>query len=372
MRTLMMLLLLTALAAGCAGRKAGDPAGEQPAPAALSARVATVETIEIPETVELPGTVEADRTAAVSSRVMATVTAVHVRPGDLVRRGQVLVEIDPQTAAGQVSQARGGLAQAQAGLALAERNYERYKALAATEAASQAELDLARAQYEQARGAVEQARGAVSSASSVASESRVTAPFDGRVTARMVEAGDLASPGRPLVQVESATAHRLSVAVPESLLARAGLTLGSPVTVAIDARPDLGRFAGTVVERAPAADPMAHAFLVEIALGDVEVPSGSSGRAYVGSGRRSTVAIPLEAVLRQGGATLVVVRDEEGRAVSRVVTLGADLEGGRIEVLSGLRGGETVLAGLAAVPPLGTPVNVVNVADVANVEEVAP
>lgn len=355
MRMKILIPALLILALGCAGR---EETAAPPSPSPISARVASAEKVTSPVTLELPGNVEADRTAAVSSRVMATVTAVHVHAGDRVRRGQVLVEIDAQTAAGQVSQARGGLSQAEAGLALAERNFQRYQALAATQAASQAELDFARMQYEQAKGAVEQARGAVSAASSVASESRVTAPFDGRVTARMVEVGDLAAPGRPLVQIESSTAHRLSVAVPESLLAQAGLALGSPVTVSIDARPDLGRMTGTVAERAPAADPMAHSFTVEISLGDVEVPSGSSGRAYVSAGGRSVVRVPSEAVLRQGGATLVVVRDSEGRAVSRIVTLGTDFGDGKVEVLSGLTGGETLLVGLAAVPPLGSPVQI--------------
>jgi RND family efflux transporter MFP subunit len=281
------------------------------------------------------------------------VTAVRVRPGDSVRRGQVLVEIDPQTAAGQLGLARGGLAPAAAGLALAERNYQRFTALAAANAASELELDLARTQYEQARGAVEQARGAVSAASSVAAESRVVAPFDGRVVAKMVEVGDLAAPGRPLVQIESAVAHRLSVAVPESVLAGAPLRVGDAVAVSIDARPDLGRFAGTVVERSSGADPMAHAFTLKISLGQTEVPSGAFGRAWVPAGTRATVAVPKDAVLRQGGSALVVVRGEDGTASSRVVTVGADLDGDRVEVLSGLAGGETVLAGLAAVPALG-------------------
>lgn len=351
MKTPIALFTLLIAISGCAGQK--EPKQETVQDRTVTARLASVETVAAPVTIELPGTVEADRTAAVSSRVMATVTAVHVRAGDPVRRGQVLVEIDPQTAAGQVAQARGGLAQAQAGLALAERNYQRFQALAATEAASQLELDLARSQYEQAKGAVEQARGAVSSASSVAAESRVVAPFDGRVTARLVEAGDLAAPGRPLVQVESGSAHRLAVAVPESVLARAGLTPGTTVPVSIDARPDLGRFGGTVAELSPGADPVSHSFLVKIGLGKTEVPSGSTGRAFLPAGERSTVAVPAAAVLRQGGATLVVVKDADGRAVSRIVTLGADLGGGRIEVLSGLTGGETVLVGLAAVPPLG-------------------
>ncbi len=361
MKAWIVLIAALSLAAGaCSG--GDEPAGSEgkgggegttAAAETVTARLAPVEKTLEAETVDLPGTVEADRSASVSSRVMATVTAVHVRAGDSVRRGQVLVEIDPQTAAGQVSQARGGLAQAEAGLALAERNHERFETLAKSGAASQLELDLARSQRDQARGAVEQARGAVSSASSVAAESRVTAPFDGRVTARLVEAGDLAAPGRPLIQIESGSAHRLAVSVPESLLPASGLTLGAAAEVSIDARPDLGRFAGTVAERSPGADPLAHAFLLKIALGAVDVPSGSSGRVHLKTGQRPTIAVPAEAVLRQGGMTLVVLRDADGAAVSRIVTLGSTLAGGRVEVLSGLAGGETVLLGLPAVPPLG-------------------
>lgn len=345
------LFLIALLAAACSS---GDRAerGEGASPP-VRARLARVERTMVASSVELPGTIEAERSADASSRVMALVTAVRVRVGDSVRRGQVLVEIDPQTAAGQVGQARGGLAQAQAGLALAERNYERFKALAETEAASELELDMARSQYEQAKGAVEQARGAVSAASSVASESRVAAPFDGYVTAKMVEVGDLAAPGKPLLRIESASAHRLAVAIPESAFATMRPRPGDRVTVAVDSRPEVGRFPGTVVEISPAADPLAHTVLVKIALGAVEVPAGSSGRAWIATGERQALTIPGDAVLRQGGTTLVVVRDEKGGAFSRVVTLGEALPGGRVEVLSGLAGGETVLTGLAAAPPLG-------------------
>ena len=127
----------------------------------------------MPDRLTLYGTVTADRTAAVSSRVMANVVAVPARVGQSVAAGDVLVEIDPQTAKGQEAQARGALAQARAALSLAERNYERYKALAASGSASPLELDMARMQYEQAKGAVQQGEGAVEAASSVARESRV-------------------------------------------------------------------------------------------------------------------------------------------------------------------------------------------------------
>lgn len=350
--TAKILLGASILLLAACGREPAGEAGAAPE-AVVRARLVSVEKAQMAGTVELPGTVEADRTADISSRVMALVTAVRVQVGDTVRRGQVLVEIDPQTAAGQLGQAQGGLAQARAALALAERNYERFKALAATGAASELELDMARNQYEQARGAVEQARGAVSAASSVADESRVTAPFDGRVVMKMAEVGDLAAPGKPLLRIASAGAHRLAVPVPESLFSTLRPQQGDTIEVAVDARPELGRFPGKVAEVAPSADPMAHAVMVKIDLGGVDVPAGAYGRAYLAGSEREVVAVPAGAVLRRGGASMVVVRDEKGTAFSKVVTVGETLPEDRIEILSGLSGGETVLSGLTEVPPLG-------------------
>ena len=146
--------IATLLAAACAPH---EPAAGDAERAVVRARLATVERLETPQLVELYGTVEAERTAAISTRVMAMVKAVGVRAGERVRRGQLLLEIDPQTSQGQLSQARGGLAQAQAALTLAERNFARYQALSAADAASDLELDMARMSYERAQGAVEQA-----------------------------------------------------------------------------------------------------------------------------------------------------------------------------------------------------------------------
>lgn len=358
-RTLVFAVLPLALlvVAGCGGGSPeAHPERELPA---VEAILASAEATEAPETVTLYGSVEADRQAVVSTRVMATVTAVHVQAGDPVRRGRLLLELDPQAVRGQTSQARGALAQAQAALALAERNYRRFEELAQTNAASELELDQARMHYEQAQGAVEQAEGAVSSASSMEEDARITAPFDGRVARRMVEVGDLAAPGRPLLILESESSHRLAVAVPETIAHRARLAIGDEVPVEIDVRPDLGRLEGTVAEMTPGADPRARTFAVEIALPPDRAPgvaTGAAGRAHLAVGTREVLAVPADAVLHHGGLALVVVTDSEDRARSRVVTLGDRLAGDRVEILSGLTGGETVLVGLDAVPPTGSPV----------------
>ena len=336
--------------AGCAGPHSPS---KNLSPTPVSAATALVERASLPDRLTLYGTVTADRSAAVSSRVMANVVAVPARVGQTVAAGDVLVEIDAATASGQVAQAKGALAQARAALSLAERNYERYKALAATGSASALELDMTRMQYEQAKGAVQQGEGAVDAAPSVAKESRVTAPFAGRVAARLVEAGDLAAPGRPLVVVESATGRRLVVQVPAGIALASGLSTGRKLAVRIDGVSS--ELAGTVVEMSPGADPGSHTYAATLELAGTPVATGLTGHATLDTAPRATILVPESAVLTNGGVTLVAVRDEAGKARTRAVTTGT-ASGGKIEILSGLSGGETVLVGLAAPPADGAPV----------------
>ncbi len=349
--SIAVLAAMAAAASLTACGKQAAPTAVEPAP--QSVRLSVAERVVEPATTEIAGSVSAEKVTAVSSRVMALVSAVHVQLGDPVRAGQVLVSIDATAAQGQVAQAQGALAQAQAALALAERNFARFQSLAATGSASELELDMARMQDAQARGAVQQAQGAVDAASSVARESQVVAPFAGRVTQRLVEVGDLAAPGRPLVMLESATGRRLALAIPEGLAHAAALKVGDRLAVTLDALPGTAPIAGEVVEISPGADPVTHSYTVKLALPG-EVPSGSAARAAVPTGERELVLVPREARVESGGLTLVVVRDAEGRAQTRVVTLGRSRPDGRIEVLSGLAGGESVALGLPSAPAAGT------------------
>lgn len=364
-RIALASLSLAALALVACGRRDGAAPAAEPAP--VSAPVAVAERVAADRRTELAGTVAAERSTAVSSRVMAMVTAVHVQMGDEVRAGQTLISIDPSAAEGQSAQARGALAQAEAALTLARRNHERFSALAATQSASELEVDLARMQFEQAQGAVEQARGALAAAQSVARESRVVAPFAGRVAARLVEVGDLAAPGRPLAMIESSGGRRLVVAVPETIAQTAALEPGDPLAVALDAQPELGEIAGRVAEISPGPDPVTHAYSVKIDLpvaeagaggAGIRIAAGSAGRAFLPVGRRDAVRVPRQALIESGGLTLVVVRDEQSRAQSRIVTVGDVAADGRVEILSGLAGGETVALGLAAAPAAGTKLEV--------------
>ena len=319
----------------------------------LSVAVAEVERITEAHPIEVRGVVHPARQAAVSSRVMGPVVKLNVRAGSTVAKGQVLLEIQPEASAGQLGQARGALAQAMAALAMSERNYRRFEALHADNAASELELDMAKMQYEQARGAVEQAEGAVGAASSVADESTVRAPFAARVVETMVEVGDLAAPGRPLVRVESLEGQQMWLSVRENDIGR--VTVGDPIEMRLDARPDLGSIAGDIREIEPSADPATHIFIVKAGLGQTDVPSGFSGRATISGDITERIVVPIGAVHHRGGLELVIVRSADGSARTRAVTTGGALSDDRVEILSGLDAGDSVVVNAPGPVADGTP-----------------
>jgi RND family efflux transporter MFP subunit len=344
------LALTVAACGGHESRRAGADLS------AVESRLAPVEKTLDARTIEVYGIVQPSRQSFVSGRVMGPVVAIHVRAGDAVEEGHLLLEIEPDSIDGQVAQAQGALAQAQAALSLAEKNFRRFEKLHAENAASALELDMARMQHEQAAGAVRQAEGAVQAASSVAKESGIRAPFPARVVDTLVEVGDLAAPGRPLVRLESLSGRQIWLTVREADIQR--VRAGGTLDVGFDSMPSDRRFKGTVDEIVPAADPATHTFTVKVGVEGVEVASGSSGRGYLTGDSRERLVVPASAVHLRGGLELVVIRGSDGLARTRAVTTGARLQDGRIEILSGLKEGDEALIDALGPAPDGTPVEV--------------
>ena len=199
---------------------------------------------DIADTFEAGGVVQARTTATIMARILAPVREVRVAPGDRVRAGQVLIVLDGRDLAAHARSARAAALAADQGvtaaaseqqaadaaLALARATHERIAGLHAKRSATAQELDDAtgalRAAEARAAGAaaraqaavsgVESARAASEAAGTTASFALITAPFDGVVTEKMVEPGNMAAPGTPLMRVEDTRGFRLDVRVDES------------------------------------------------------------------------------------------------------------------------------------------------------------
>lgn len=303
----------------------------------------TVPAVErsLPVEVEVLGTVRPRRDAVVSARVLGVVTAVEVEEGDRVAAGERLVRLEAEELGARAESARRQVQAAEARASQARRDLERTRALAAKEAATPVELEHAETGVELAEAQLAAARQAAAGERSVASHLVVRAPFDGRVLSRLVDPGDLAAPGTPLLELEAAGGLRLEAPVDERLAA--DLALGDRVSVRLDAG---GRvLAGVLGEIEPATDPGSRTLLVKIDLPEgTDARSGAFGRAVLTTGRRPAVVVAASAVRRLGGlSTLRVVEGE--RLVVRHVRTGRELPGGEVEILSGLSPGERIVTG---------------------------
>jgi RND family efflux transporter MFP subunit len=210
--------------------------------------------------------------------------------------------------------------------------------------------DVARANYqralakrEQLKSKIAQAEQGVASAAVMKGYAEVRAPFDGVVTEKTAEPGNLAAPGQPLMTVERAGGFRLEASVEESRLGT--VRPGQTVAVALDA---LGtELKGRVAEVVPAVDAASRTFLAKIDLpASPQIRSGVFGRARFELQPKQGITVPPAAVVERGQLTSVYVADA-GRARSRLVTLGAQAAN-RVEVLSGLAPGDNVIAPVPA------------------------
>ena len=265
----------------------------------------------------VPARLEAGRTARVATRISGTVIAVNADIGARVRAGTPLVVLDDADVQARIRAAR-------AAETLARRDFERIRSLAADGAASRHELD-------QVRVELERAAAARSAAEAQERYVRVRAPFDGVVTRRDVDPGDLAMLGRPLLTVEAS--GRLKV-VAELPAGRAGqIVPGQRVVVRAGTGPTV--LTARVTRVVPALGPRNRSFRVEAepdsaAVGLLPGTYARMGIPAEGSGSRW---IPQDAVVRRGQLTGVFTVEADTLRL-RWVRLGA-ARAGAVELLAG-------------------------------------
>jgi multidrug efflux pump subunit AcrA (membrane-fusion protein) len=374
------LVLASLGAAACSSEHAERPATATP----VSVTSTTAVEMELAQPFEAGGVVKARRVATVVSRIMGEVKAVHVKPGDHVRAGQVLVSLDARelsahrnqaTAAGAATQQSASLADAdrqaaEAGLALARVTYQRISDLRAKNSATQHELDeataalkgaearlkVSEARAAEAKAAIASAGAAADAASVMASYASLVAPFDGVVTEKMVEPGNMAGPGQPAVTVEDTRSFQLEVRLDESRAAAA--RVGDTVPLRLDLAAGVVPVIGTVAEVARLLTPGSHDFVVKIDVPQgQDLRSGMFGRAIFRGDSHRGVGVPASSITRRGQLAYVFVVDADGRARLRLVNA-SDAAGDVSEIRSGVIAGEQVVNTPPATLVDGNPVTV--------------
>jgi membrane fusion protein (multidrug efflux system) len=310
----------------CDPKVAPGKADYQPGrPLSEDARVYTVKGEQAAAHVDVVGSITSDRLVNLSARLGATVQSIPVSAGDVVTNGQVLVVLDDRGL-------RQQLALSEAQFKQAESEYRRAVTLFEKSATTAQAKEGAEAAFLSAQARLRETQVMLS-------YTLMTAPFDGVVTDRRVEAGDLAAPGQVLLSVYDPRRMRLDVPVPVRLLGQ--FHMGQAVDVTLDGfkKP----LKGVVREVVSEVDPLSRTQKVKVHLDNTALPvlPGTYGWIAVEGETRNALWVPVSAVYRVGQQDLVqVVAD--GRALRRVVRTGA-VEKGRVDILSGLAAGDVVL-----------------------------
>ena len=294
--------------------------------ATIQAAVVEMKTAPVPIRVEVTGQVMPIFQATLSSRIQGTIDTLLVREGAQVSKGQLLIQLDSRDV-------QADLARAKAEVENAKAQLDRMNALYARDAVSKQEMENATRTYK----VTEANRKAVLAQLSY---TVVKAPFDGIITEKKVEAGELASPGQPLLKMEDSRQLRLEATVAEGDLK--SVSLGDKIPILIDAL-GVQPLRGIVSQILPAGDPQTHTFTVKVDLPITPgLKSGMFGRLQLDKGVTQTMLVPASVIVERGELTSVFVvgSDQIGRL--RWVKVGRRIDN-QVEILSGVNVGERVL-----------------------------
>ncbi len=344
-----VLVLILAWSAGAFHKKVEPGAVQAERRTLGSLPTDVVHKITATEWVNVVGTLRAKRRTEVSAKIQAAIQEINVQAGDSVAEGQVLVRLDDRDLKARLEEARQAVVAAEANLQNLEKDLKRYKDLVGQGAVTQQEYDGIQSRHTIAQADVSRGRESVKAAETMLSYTVIKAPIRGKIVDKYAQAGDLTSPGRPLLAIYDPTALRLEAAVPEALAA--DLTIGSELDVKLET---LNRTVkGSIEEIVPQAEAASRSVLVKVQVPELPgVYEGMFGRLQIPSRERARYCAPKSAIRQVGQLAMAEVVHKDNTLERRMVKLGEHSNYGRVEVLSGLEDGDRVVLYGPAPPPL--------------------
>jgi len=340
--TIALIVVATLLVSGIWSRvKARNTLNQETARAALpSVSVVSPKQTAPAEEIILPGNVEPYISSPIYSRTNGYLKKWYVDIGARVKQGQLLAVIDTPEVDQQLQQSLSNLNTAKANLALAQITRNRYQGLLRSNAVSQQDVDNAVGTYNANEAIVQANQANVKQLEALQSFEKIYAPFDGIVTARNTDIGDLINSGSgggtktDLFHIAQPGKLRVYVNVPQEY--SQGIKAGMTADLSLAEFPDR-KFQGKLVRTASAINVTTRTLLVEIEVDNF------SGTLLTGSYAEVHLKIPTQAstlLFRTEGLRVGVVKD--GKVVLTAVTPGRDF-GNQIEVVSGLKPDDQVI-----------------------------
>lgn len=295
----------------------------------------------IPVYFDLEATLEPVNQSTVSAQTSGAIKEINVDVNDRVEAGALLIRIDDTQQKAQLEQAKANLAQAQAQNKDAQLALERTQRLRKQGSASQGELDSADARAKSTAAGVAAAKAALQQAEEQLAYTQVKAPYGGIVRARHVELGELVNPGQPLMTGMALEPLRAIADMPQRVAKQ--YTNAKQITVLLDDQ----EINPSEVVVFPYADAQHHSVRVRAELANAEgLFPGQWTKLRVQTGERESILVPQDAVLQRSELTSVYVL-VNGQPKLRQVRIG-NYFNDKIEVLSGLKAGDTIITNALA------------------------
>lgn len=336
----LIILSLWGILAACGG---GSHEAHPENNAKVKVKISTVQLQSIGKQYVFTGAVQAYQQANISSRLSGKIVFLNVQEGEKVAQGQVLAQIsasDIQAASGQID---AKLKEANAALQNAVVNQKRVQNLFDKNSATRKELDDINTQVAIVQAQIEAANQAKNEVQSNLGYATLTAPFTGYITRKMAEQGSLASPGVPILMMESANKYKVLANVPENEINL--MQVGNVVSIEIEALNK--KLNGKIEQINPQGGFNRAQFEVSIYLeADAnlmnEIKSGMFARVLMEKGQNQNLMIPEKLVIRRGQLTGIYTVNQQQEVMLRWIRLGRKT-GENVEVISGLKAGEKLI-----------------------------
>lgn len=305
----------------------------------------------------ISGALMPEREAMVRAQVGGSVLETYAEQGQAVRAGQVLARIDGGGLQEAFLSARAGLTSARNNADIAQRELARSQKLLAAGAIAERDIEQTRRSAVAATAALADARARLSMAQKQVGNTTLTAPISGVVSDRQASAGDVLQPGGAMFTIVDPSSMRLEAAVPAEYLSQ--VRIGNPVSFTVTGYPDR-EFVGRVARINPTADPATRQVKIFISIPNTAgtLVGGLYANGRLSSAVRTGLTVPVSAI--DGRSSVPgVLRLKQGKVERTPVQLGLRDEGAdKIEIISGVQAGDTLLTGAAQAISPGTIVKV--------------
>lgn len=341
--SLLLIFLLAVVTGGCKSDTTTATKTIEDLPLA-EVTVARVTAIRAPNQVELVGTIQAVDQAEISSKITGNILSMSVDLGSKVKKGDILVQLSAGEISAKVQQALAQLEQAKRNLAREEKLLKKNAATPETVKSLRDTVKISQATFLESQ--------------TMLNYTTISAPFDGIVTKKIANTGDLATPGKPLLRMEGENKLQIVTDIPEAMVH--DLQIGDTLEASIPAVNS--KISGQVTEISPTADPSSRTTPIKIRISkEPQLRSGQFARVLFLKSDIETLAVPKASIMPYGQLERVFVVNEN-RAQLRLVRTGGTIETAdgtvSIEIISGVDKGEEVITSTPSNVQSGQPLKV--------------